>query len=116
VSCVLYAAQVDVSARNGNLQRQEQLLRHLARSHPGRVDVLSLQSRAADTEAWARDAGIDIRVLHGAYPSLARWNARSWYFGHVLACNRGHLGRHFRFPVTTPLPRAMIARYDAIVS
>ena len=51
MSCVLYAAQVDVAARNGNLQRQEQLLRHLARRHPGHVDVLSLQSRAEEKRA-----------------------------------------------------------------
>lgn len=112
----LYVSPVDVTANNGMLQRQAQIVAALDERYPGQVDVLTLGSAPGDVSKWLRTIPVNARVLTGLYPTLARLNTVTWYSGNVIACNKLRWSRQFRFPLRTPLPVRFINRYDVIVS
>jgi hypothetical protein len=112
---VLYVSPLDVTAQNGMLQRQHQILAFLARRHPGRLDLVTLHSAPRLVSRWLARIGVGARVLTGPFFSLARWNALAWYLGNSLACNRLGWTSNFAFPLATPLPAPLIERYHLIV-
>jgi hypothetical protein len=109
---VLYLAQVDVLAKNGNLQRHQQLVTWLAREFPGRFDLLSLASSPRRVRKWLQNIQVEAQVLDGAFATAARLNARLWYLANVVACHKLRWSRAFRFPLVTPLPASLRDRYD----
>jgi hypothetical protein len=112
----LYVSPLDVTVRNGMLQRQHQVLASLAERFPSRLDLITLASPPAAVRRWLSNIGIRARVLDGPYVAMARANATVWYAGNVAACNKARLINHFVFPIRTPLPKLLIERYTTIVS
>lgn len=115
VKRLLYVSAVDVTARNGMLERQQQILQTLTGLYPGGVDILSLHASPKRVRQWLAEAKLRAGVLEGLYAKLARLNQRLWYVLNVLLCNKLRFMSNFRFPIVTPLPRRIASRYDAIV-
>lgn len=109
---VLYISPLDVTINNGMLQRQHQTLAALAEMYPGHLDVMTVHSSARVLSRWLDEIGVRARVLKGPYAFLARINSLAWYVGNVIARNRLGRGGDFSFPFRTPLPEAMIDKYD----
>ncbi len=112
---VLYVSPLDVTANNGMLQRQHQIVAALGELYPGCLDVMTLHSGPRTVSRWLSKIGVRARVLAGPYVSLARANAMAWYAGNIIARNRLGWGGDFSFPLRTPLPLSMIDKYDLIV-
>ncbi len=112
---VLYVSPLVMSANNGMMQRQHQVLAALCQEFPGRVDFLALAATPASARAWLSQVGLNAKVLDGLFVTMARLNAMAWYYGNVVACNGLKLVDQFRCPFITPLPRAVLSSYSRVV-
>jgi hypothetical protein len=112
---VLYISPMDMTVDNGMMQRQHQWLKVLCVAFPGRVDFLSLGDSPASARNWLVAKGLDIRVLDCPFAMVAGLNARAWYYGGAVLCNKLRWANRFRFPVRTPVPSAWLQRYRKIV-
>jgi hypothetical protein len=111
---ILYISPLDLGSNNGMLQRQIQILRHLASRHPGQIDFLSLGSSPKVAEQWSEDLSLPFQVLRGWFAHLARLNTWIWYVGNVILCNKLGLYSDFKSFWRTQLPARTAARYSAI--
>jgi hypothetical protein len=114
---VLYVSPLDLRSRNGMNQQQLQLLSMLCSAdiQEQSVDMLSLGAPPSVAREWVQQSGLPIRVLDGAYATLAHLNCALWYGGGVIFCNKLKWVDRFYFPLRTPLPRRLAERYDLIV-
>ena len=106
---------MDMTVDNGMMQRQHQWLKVLCAAFPGRVDFLSLGDSTASARTWLVAKGLDIRVLDCPFARVAGLNAKTWYYGGVLICNKLRWANRFRFPVRTPIPFEWTKRYRKII-
>lgn len=112
---VLFISPIDMIAKNGMAHGQHQLLSALCSVYGDSVDLLSAGASLAKARQWLRNAGIQVNLLRGFYPSLVWLNTMLWYGGGVILCNKLRIIDRFYFPIRTPLPRSWIDRYDVIV-
>jgi len=113
-SRALYLSPIDMRTNNGMAHGQLQLLKALCSVYET-VDLLSAGASNRQAREWLKNAGLQVNVLEGFYPSLVRLNSILWYGGGVILCNRLRLIDRFCFPIQTPLPQSWIEKYDKIV-
>jgi hypothetical protein len=111
----LYISPIDMFANNGMAHGQHQLLSALCSVYGDSVDLLSAGASLKKAGRWLRNAGIQINLLSGFFPSLVWLNTMLWYGGGVILCNKLRIIDRFYFPIRTPLPQSWIDRYDVIV-
>ena len=112
---VLFVSPTDMLTDNGMARRQQQILSALCSHYPGAVDVLSLGAGQLRSRKWLQHKRLGARVLRGWFARVAGWNARLWYAGGVLLCNKLRWATHFGFPIRTRIPQSWIDRYKLIV-
>lgn len=112
---VLYVSPIDMRARNGMAQLQNQLLSALCSIYGESVDLFSLAAPVSTARDWLKQAGLQVRVLDGFLPLIARLNEKLWYGGGVILCNKFRWIDRFYFPLRTPLPNSWLADYELIV-
>lgn len=110
----LFVSPIDMHQHNGMSEGQVQLLQMLCGIYE-QVDLLSLGALPSAARRWISLQGLRVRTLDGPFAWISALNSIAWYGGGSILCNKLRWIDRFHFPIRTPLPRAWINRYDAIV-
>jgi len=95
---IAFLSAVDVTVRNGNLQRQLQVLRQLTHDQTNLVFIISLQSTPAKMRDWLEQERLHAQVIDTLRAGFARVWYILWYYSNSLFCTRFKFIKFFQIP------------------
>ncbi len=109
---ILFISPLNISLKNGNIKRQLQIMQILSNKNSEVLDYLSLWSSPRAVRLWAKKNNLNINVISGFYPLIARIYSIFWYYTGVLLSGRLQILRNFPFYYKLSIPNKYEKKYD----